>query len=180
MKPTSKEVLKIIAIGGAIGISMVLPQAPIAFSFISKEWKKYKSRDLGHVVRRFIKQEVVSISERNGKQIIKLTEKGKQRLLEYDFDKLELIARKRDGFFRVIIFDIPEDKKKNREVFRRKLQELGFIRMQDSVFVSAFPCKDEIDFICNYLNISKYVTMFSINKVERGEELVFNKFQTIE
>ncbi len=101
-------------------------------------------------------------------------------ILEYDFDKLELKARKRDGFFRVIIFDIPEDKKRNREVFRKKLNELGFIRMQDSVFVSAFPCKDEIDFICNYLNISKYITMFSINKVERGEDLIFNKFYSPE
>lgn len=180
MKPSSRDVLKIIGIGGIIGISMIAPTAPAAFNFISKEWKKYRRRDLGHIVRRFIKQEVVSISENNDKQVIMLTEKGKQRLLEYDFENLELKARKRDGLFRVVIFDIPEDKKKNREVFRRNLNDLGFTRLQDSVFVSAFPCKDEIDFICHYLNISKYVTLFSVKKVERGEELIFKKLDNFD
>lgn len=176
LNPTTKEILKILGIGAIVTVSFVAPNLPIALGFIAKEWKKYRQKDLGHTIRRFIKQDVVSIYEEDGQQAIQLTEKGKNRLLKYNFDELEIKARKRDGLFRVVIFDIPEDLKKNRELFRKKLTELGFIRMQDSVFVSAFPCKDEIDFVCHFLEISRFVTLFSVNKIERGEELVFKKY----
>lgn len=179
-KLTSKDVLKIIGIGGLVAASLVAPNFPVTFQFISKEWKKYKSRDLGQILRRFIKQDVVAIREKDGQQIIELTEKGKIRLLSYDFENLEIKARKRDGLFRIVIFDIPEYQKKNRELFRRKLLELGFSRMQDSVFVCAYPCKDEIDFLCNYLNISQFVTLFSVKKIERGQDLIWKKFKTFE
>ncbi|MBI2011891.1 CRISPR-associated endonuclease Cas2 [Candidatus Daviesbacteria bacterium] len=175
LNPTAKETLKLIGLGSLVIASFAAPGLPLAFNFVSKEWKKYKRKELGRIIKRFTEQEVVSFREENGKQVIGLTEKGRSRLLSYDFENLQLKSKRRDGLFRVLVFDIPENKKKNRELFRQKLKELGFIRMQDSVFVSAFPCKDEIDFICNYLGISRHVTLFSIRKIERGEELIFKK-----
>ncbi len=119
---------------------------------------------------------MLEIHEDGSKVRFIVTEKGKRRLLEYDFENLELKANERDGKWRLIIFDIPEDKKKNRDAFSKKLKELGCIRLQDSVYASAFPCKNEIDFLCHFLGISDYVTLANLNKIERGEELIFKKF----
>lgn len=74
------------------------------------------------------------------------------------------------------MFDIPDEKKNARDSFRRKLQQLGCIKLQESIFVSAYPCKKEIDFLCHFLEISDYVSLAVLDKIERGEQLIFKRF----
>ena len=44
-------------------------------------------------------------------------------------------------------FDIPERFKKQGEALRNKLRELGFAKLQESVFIYPYECEDEINFI---------------------------------
>lgn len=174
-KITTKDVLKVIAVGSIVVASVITPTLPMAVGMAVKQWKNIKKRELGIIIRRLEKQEMISCREEKDKTIIEITEKGKRRLLEYDFANLQLKNKKRDGKWRLIIFDIPEGKKRNREAFRQKLVELGCKWVQDSVFACAFPCKSEIDFICHFLEISDYVTVVSLHEFERGEKLLFKK-----
>ncbi len=178
-KLTTKDILKIIAGGTIILSSLLLPGLPQALLKTQRAWKNINKRDLGRIIKRLEKQQMISINDSGNKIVIGITEKGKKRLLEYDFEKIQLKAQKREGKWRLIIFDIPEGKKSAREMFRRKLIQLGFIRLQDSVFASAFPCKNEIDFLANYLEISDFVTLASLHKIERGEQLSFQKYQDL-
>lgn len=170
---TTQEVLKILAVGSLVFSSMLAPGLPIAVTGVVKAWKNFNRKDIGRIIKRLQKQQMLSIKEIDGKTIIEITDKGKRRLLEYDFENIELKVKKRDGKWRLIIFDIPENKKHSRDVFVRKLKQLNCIRLQDSVYVSAFPCKNEIDFLCNLLEISDFVSVVSLSKIERGEELIF-------
>ena len=63
-----------------------------------------------------------------------------------------------DGLFRIVIFDIPEEKRKVREFLREKLRNLGFQQLQKSVFVIRLECKDEIDFLRHSLEIAPHVS----------------------
>ena len=174
----TKEVLKVIAAGGLIvGTGVLGPSLPMILVGAVKAWKEINKSDLGRIIKRLEKQEMISIKEDGDKVSIEITEKGKKRLLEYDFENIELKSKKRDGKWRIIIFDVPEGKKKNRDAFRRKLLQLSCIRFQDSVFVSAYPCKDEIDFLSNYLEISDFVTLLTVGRIERGEELIFKPYR---
>ncbi|MBI2621787.1 MAG: hypothetical protein HYW63_04065 [Candidatus Levybacteria bacterium] len=173
-KIKTKEILKVIAAGGLIvGTGILGPSLPMILVGAIKAWKDINKTDLGRIIKRLEKQEMISIKEKDNKTSIEITEKGKRRLLEYDFENIELKSKKRDGKWRIIIFDIPEYKKRSRDAFRRKLLQLDCIRLQDSVFVSAYPCKDEIDFLSNFLEVSDFVTLLVIEKIERGEELIF-------
>lgn len=176
-KVTTKDVLKVVSVGGLIiGTAVTGPALPMIIGGALKIWKEANRSDLGRIIKRLEKQKMISIKEKDNEVAIEITEKGKRRLLEYDFENIELKAKKRDGKWRLILFDIPEDKKVNRNAFREKLLQIGCIRLQDSVFASAFPCKDEIDFLCNYLEISDYVTLVVLDKIERGEQLIFKKY----
>lgn len=62
-----------------------------------------------------------------------------------------------DGKWRIIIFDIPEERGKQRRQFRRKMQSLGLYMMQESVFVFPYPCEEEIAELCETFHISSYV-----------------------
>lgn len=172
----TKEVLKVIAVSGILLGSAAIPTLPMAVSAAIKIWKNVNRKDLGRILKRLEKQEMIAIGEKDGKISIEITEKGKRRLLEYDFENIELKAKRRDGKWHLVIFDIPEEKKNARDVFRRKLLELGLIKLQESVFASAFPCKNEIDFLCHFLEISDYVTIAMVDKIERGEQLIFKRF----
>ncbi len=174
-KLSAKVALKLVAITGLVVSSLALPNIAIAYGSIAREWKKYKRGDIGRIIKRFQKSELIAVREQNGQTVIEISEKGKAKLLKYDFDNLTL-KKKRDGKSRVVIFDIPNTKKASRDIFRRKIEGLGFIKLQESVFVSAYPCREEIEFIVNFLFIEKYVSLFQMGKIELGPELQFKKF----
>ncbi|MDD5147626.1 MAG: CRISPR-associated endonuclease Cas2 [Candidatus Daviesbacteria bacterium] len=176
-KILTREVLKVIAVSGILIGSAFIPTLPMAARAVVKAWKGINKKDLGRIIKRLEKQEMITMEEKtDGKMSIIITDKGKKRLLEYDFEDIQLKTHYRDGKWRLVIFDIPEDKRNARDVFRRKLLQLGFIRLQDSVFAGAYPCKSEIDFLCHFLEISDFVTLVSVNKIERGEQLIFKKY----
>lgn len=175
-KISTLDVLKICAVGVVVASSVLIPTIPMVAGYILKFIKNANKTQIGRVVKRLEKQEMISISEKNGKTKIEITEKGKKRLLEYDFENISLKAKKPDGKWRLIVFDIPENKKRNRDAFRKKLLQLNCVRLQDSVFASAYPIKKEVDFLCHYLEISDFVTLAVVNYIERGEKLIFKKY----
>src|SRR3989344_6709303 len=179
-KIRTQDILKVLAASGIISLTLIAPSIPFALMQFYKSWKKANSADIGRIIKRLQKQEMISIQENKDSITIEITEKGKHRVLEYDFENIKRKAKKRDGKWRLIIFDIPEGKKRNRDAFRKKLLQLGCIWLQDSVFVSAFPCKDEVDFLSNYLEISDYVTVAVVEKIERGEELLFKNLRNFD
>lgn len=175
-KILTKEVLKVIAVSGILIGTFAIPTLPAAVGAAIKIWKNVNKKDLGRIIKRLEKQEMISIRENDKGISIEITDKGKKRLLEYDFENIEIKSKKRDGKWRLIIFDIPEENRNARDVFRRKLLDLGFVKLQESVFASAYPCKKEIDFLCHFLEISNYVTVAIVDKIERGEQLIFKKY----
>lgn len=177
MKLTTKDILKMLTAGAIILSTPLIPPLPMILVEIQKVWKDINKRDIGRIVKRLERQEMIAIREVGNKVSIEITDKGRKRLLKYDFENIERKAKTRDGKWRLIIFDIPEYKKRNRDAFRRKLIELECIRLQDSVFVSAFPCKEEIDFLTHYLEISDFVTVVILEKIERGEQLLFKEYK---
>lgn len=112
----------------------------------------------------------------NKEKFIEITPKG---LMQFNNLLLEdlIITRppKWDGKWRIVIFDIPETKKHNRDLFRNNLQNLYFVQVQKSVYVYPFECTNEITLICEHLSIKKYITIL-IAEIIQGEEKIIDIF----
>jgi CRISPR-associated endonuclease Cas2 len=107
---------------------------------------------------------------------IELTPKGKQRTKDLFTEDFEIERPKKwDHKWRVIIFDIAEIKKANRNTFRNKLLSLGFVQIQKSVYVFPFECATEIQTLALTLGIIKDVTIM-ISEIIQGEESIIEKF----
>jgi len=107
---------------------------------------------------RFIEYKILP----NNEVRVELTKKGKKRFEIYNFEDLKIKSSKKwDRKWRIVIFDIPEKKKVAREILREKLKKLGFFRIQKSVWVYPYECKDEINFVCEFFNVENYVLYFS-------------------
>jgi len=85
----------------------------------------------------------ISITGTKDKQTYKLTNKGRKAVSEI-LIKEKIKRQKWDGQWRVLIFDIPEKKRKFRNNLRRTLINLGFYQLQKSVWVCPF---DVIDYL---------------------------------
>ncbi len=116
-----------------------------------------------------------SFSEKKEKYI-EITKKGRSRINQIKSEILEISRPKKwDGKWRIVIFDIPDDKKTCRDRLRRSFRRLRFIMVQESVYVFPFECTVEVDQMADELGVSRFVSMF-IADVVRNEELLIQKF----
>ena len=77
--------------------------------------------------------------------------------------------REYEGSWIFVIYDIPERMKSERNMFRSFLKRNGFIKLQNSVFVSAFADLDDLDFVRHEYEIEKYVN-FIVGKSDLRED----------
>ncbi len=88
---------------------------------------------------------LVTFEERDGKRYARVTEAGEQMLaLESLRDKSAQKTKRWDGRWRVVLFDIPERRRGVRNRLRLFMQEYGFVRLQDSVWIYPYDCEDLI------------------------------------
>ena len=134
----------------------------------SKEWKKINERYLRETIKRLYQSKLIDYKEdKDGTVMLTLSEKGKSRILKYDIDKIEIKKPARwDKLWRLVVFDIPEDKNLGRKALAAKLKELGFYPMQKSVFIYPYECKDEIDFITEIFELSPYVRFLRVKDID--------------
>ncbi|MDI6591840.1 MAG: hypothetical protein QME61_02825, partial [Patescibacteria group bacterium] len=72
-----------------------------------------------------------------------LTPKGRVEIIKIILWK-KLQIKKWDGKWRMIIFDIPEMSRRDRDFLRRELKWIGFVELQKSVWVFPYDMEKEI------------------------------------
>lgn len=91
-------------------------------------------------------------------------------MLKYQIDDIKLKKPAAwDKKWRLVMFDIPQEYRLARDAFRKKLKDLKFHQLQKSVFLTPYPCEDEIDFIAEIFDVRKH-TLFLIVEGFEGEE----------
>ncbi|HVZ12084.1 MAG TPA: hypothetical protein VG965_03565 [Patescibacteria group bacterium] len=84
--------------------------------------------------------------------ILKLTKLGQDYLKPFEDEKW-------DHKYRVVIWDIPERKRRIRDLFRRRLREWGFKNWQKSVWVSKQNITIQLRSLITELELEKYVSV---------------------
>lgn len=181
-KEQIKEITKdILLILGASGLVITLALFPGLAYVIKGVWKKrkYDQRKFNYALKRLQDQKMITIGQKGDQTIIKITQKGKKRVLQYKLDEMKIRKPKKwDGLWRIVIFDIPEKKKIARNALRRKLKELDFVKIQKSVFVHPYPCRDEIDFIKEVFEVRPYVNIVVARSID-GEAKLKRHFKLV-
>jgi len=169
-----KKILLLLLGGISLGLTKRIDRQWKIIDNISKEWRKINQERLKEIVREFYREKLVDYREKEDGTIeVVLTEKGKLKALRGKIDELEVkIPKNWDNLWRIVIFDIPEKKRKVRGALRNKLKELGFVELQKSVFIFPYECKEEIEFIVEVFNIRKYVRYLVVKEITNEEELL--------
>lgn len=170
--PYVKEILIILAAGTVISAALLMPG--IAKTLSPRIWqgKGYNRRRLGQTLKRLHKQKIVDMIETEEGPVVKITENGLTRALKYKLDDMKI--KRKDSWdkkWRIVIFDIPEQKRRLRDAFRDRLKQLGFYQLQKSVFVHAFPCFNEVEFLRQIYGVGINTTQIIAKKIENEDRL---------
>jgi DNA-binding transcriptional regulator PaaX len=127
------------------------------------------NRKFNRSLKRFTERNFIKMLDQKGRIRYEMTEKGMKKILELRFKGNFLAQRKWNGLWRVVIFDIPEEKKAFREAFRRRLRFLKFFPLQKSVFVFPFDCEKEIYELAQFFNVGEYLQTFLVRSLGQKE-----------
>jgi len=164
----TKEVLKAIALGGAVASLFILPGAAPGFKFfmdLNSKHKRKLRRSLNDLIKNGYIQEIDE-----GKY--GLTSKGYVQLHKHLIADIVIPTNKVwDGYFRIIMFDIPESKKYARNALNRKLKELGFLSLQRSVHIFPFDFKSEFEEIGKLFDVEDNIIYIKTKDISQYESL---------
>jgi DNA-binding transcriptional regulator PaaX len=175
--PEAKEILRLLLGGAVLAAVLVMPGVAAVLPRLKEPWDEFDIYRLRQNLRRLKRKGAISFSEKDGKTLITLTRKGKKEALVYNIERMKVEKPKTwDKKWRLVVFDIPEYKKKAREALRLKLKDLDFYRIQDSVFIYPYPCFSEIEFLRQNFEVKDEVSFFVVEKLEKEEEAFLRKY----
>jgi len=110
-------------------------------------------------------------------QYFRLSVEGKKRLNNNALDNdTGLISNEWDGYWRMIILDLPEERKSEREALRYLLKKAGFICVKNSVWISIYPYENLFINIKKDLNLTTEMMIIVTDKID---ELTKNEFLSL-
>ena len=174
-KNIQKIILRTIFAMGFMGVAMVAPNILSVIKQIESGINKRKKNlkySINDSFNRLCKKGLVEIVEVNGKKIARITKKGESTLDFLDKHQFKLkIPKKWDQRWRVVTFDIKETKKKIRALLRITLSQIGFVRLQNSVWVYPYDCEDLVSLLKADFKIGSEILYMIVEKLENDWHL---------
>src|SRR3989344_1267404 len=163
-----RTVLAAVAVTGTLAIDMLAPNIFLALPGIMGK-KRYKlAFQARTAVSRLALKGHVRFVEKNGKKRIEITEAGRRAFaLE---EQKALIATKHpkrwDHRWRLVMFDIPQYRRRDRDHLRAIVRGCGFLRLQDSVWIFPYECEELITLLKADMRIGKDVLYAIVESIE--------------
>lgn len=164
----ARKIILLLLAGAALALTRRPDQFFKVMRTAKKEWDAINKKSLHEAIRRLYRSRLIEYQEqKNGIVRMVLAEEGKRRALIYNLDSLGIKKQQKwDGLWRVVLFDIPEEKKKARDALALRLKHIGMLPLQKSVFVSPYPCQDEVDFVIELFDVRPHVRFLVVKEID--------------
>ncbi|OGE81027.1 MAG: hypothetical protein A3H72_00845 [Candidatus Doudnabacteria bacterium RIFCSPLOWO2_02_FULL_48_8] len=159
--------LTLVVLGILTAVAVVAPNAILALGLLVRK-KKYTKRQITRALSHLKDKKILGIgNDGRGNTVIKLTDQGKAKIIRYKLEDMVLNKPKRwDQKWRIVIFDIPEKFRVNRNTLSQKLKALGFYQMQKSAWLWPYPVEDEVTFLKEVYEIRPFVSLVTADRIE--------------
>lgn len=127
--------------------------------FYAYSIRDLRKSSLSQALKRLRERGLVENIELKGDIFLKLTEGGRDLISD------QLNDGDWDGKYRIVIFDIPEQKRIIRNLFRRNLKKWDFKPLQKSVWISKRNVFDKLEAYIKDLGIEKWVIVLEVDRL---------------
>jgi len=165
--------LAAVALTGVVLVAAVAPNAPAALAKLPSVKRAQLRYQYRTTLGRLAAQGHIVFEKHDGKQYARITESGRKAILfEQEKAKVRSAKKRRwNGRWRVVIFDIPERRRRTRDRLRNIMRDTGFVRLQDSVWVFPYDCEDFISLLKAELKIGSAILYMVVEHIENDEHL---------
>lgn len=153
-----KELVRVIKTG--LKITLDLIEVPYK---ISPTFQKKDKHNIRRAIRRLQEKDLIKL----GGDRLALTDKGKKLQQQLHIEILQIKNKSWDGMWRVVAYDIPNIKNKERDYFRNVLKRMDFWQIQKSMWILPYECKEEVAVIALSLGLSPYVIFLKTDHIPK-------------
>ena len=163
-----KLILETVKLAGILSIGLLAPNVIGAMYKLGLISNKRQSEIVSSSAYKLVKKGLLKFNGR----YYELTEDGKRTLRKWEFTDFKLEKPKRwDKKWRIIIFDISEKRRKQRDQVRGLFTRAGFYRLQDSVWTYPYDCEDIIGLLKTDFGVGKEVLYIIADEIENDLRL---------
>lgn len=159
---------------GTVSLAVIAPNlmqvldAPTR-KFLDAMDERSRERELNRLMNYVLREKLISEHYQHG---LRLSNSAKRRLKRRHFQRLAIEKPIIwDNNWRIVLFDIPEDKAAKRSYFTNKIKSLGFQHLQQSVWIHPFPCKELIYLVAKEYGLEKFITYIEVSHIDNEQQL---------
>jgi hypothetical protein len=138
------------------------------FGLENSIFKKYRheknKRKFSNFIYYLKRKGYIRVKNLEGKDAIILTKNGIEKAISASF-KLGEAKKRKDGKWIMLIFDMPANNRKRRDLLRSILRNLGYKLFQQSVWITPYDVSEKTEKLLQTHSLDKYVKIFLIEKM---------------
>lgn len=129
---------------------------------------------LNRSIKSLVSSGLIESIDSGQNQYAKLTKEGKKKANNIKLEcENAIISNTWDGSWRIILLDLPEERKSEREALRYLLKKAGFACLKNSVWISMYPFEHLFTNIKKDLNLSTELIIIVTDKIDKETETEF-------
>ena len=186
----SKLILKILSRKQVVSMETVIEEAEIALGLAytrspssgqaaptSPIAKRNKAKyAIARSVKNLIDSGLAEELKSDHFEYVRLTPSGRHKLHSLVLDsESALLNTSWDGLWRMILLDLPEERKNEREALRYLLKKAGFVCLKNSVWISMYPFEHLFTNIKKDLGLSTELIILVTDRLDTATEEAFLK-----
>ncbi len=154
-------------LGGVVSIAAVAPNIFAAYGTSFREKRYYGRKEFEKQFRYLRAKKYLTSKKTEQGYHLTLTAHGRSIILHNTAKTIRILKKGTwDGTWWIAMFDIPRRHNAARNALRERLKAIGMELLQNSVFISQYPCREEIWFAAKVLSVSSYVKIAHIDSLE--------------
>lgn len=151
----------------------------VELSFIREKIKGKTLQTVSSTLGRLEAKGWISIKKEKKQKLFQITSLGQEEVTK-NLSRIKELKKLKtwNGSWQIVVFNIPEKNRYARDVFRTKLESIGFGKIQGSLWISARAHDEDLNEIIKKLKINNFVTVFNTGKLSESDGLdLANKFE---
>ncbi|HEY4496353.1 MAG TPA: hypothetical protein VJC04_03290 [Candidatus Paceibacterota bacterium] len=158
-----KIVLGTVAVAGVLSVALVAPNVLKILKTFGVQPHKRRKELIKRVYDKLVSQGY--LVRKDG--FLEITGKGSLTLELLSEGKVKLKKpRKWDKKWRILVFDIDEKRRPKRDKLRRSLSSVGFMKLQDSVWIYPYDCEDFVALLKKDFRLGKELLYLIVEEIE--------------
>lgn len=131
---------------------------------------------INRAIKKMITKDMINCYETQQSSFLSLSAQGRHKLRNIRLSaKNHLVSTTWDGYWRIVILDLPEEQKSERDAIRYILKKAGFVQLKNSIWITPFPLEHMLINMKEDLDLHEELMVIVSDTLDPGTELLLEK-----